>query len=130
MSFENVIEARKEEYYRVLMAGQKYRHKATESIDVWVLFFIQCLITLTEKLKVKYDTYSKLKIPLNKRQQQVLKFIKESEPAQIGDIEKALKEYSRNTLKKDLNYLVQESFILKTGDRKGTRYHIRGKSVD
>jgi Fic family protein len=127
VSFENVIEARKEEYYRVLMAGQKDRHKDTESIDAWVLFFIQCLITLTEKLNVKYDIFSKLKTPLNKRQQQVLKFIKESEPAQIGDIEKALKEFSRNTLKKDLKYLVQESLIFKTGDRKGTRYYFRGK---
>jgi Fic family protein len=130
VSFENVIEARKEEYYRVLMAGQKDRHKDTESIDAWVLFFIQSLITLTDKLNVKYDIYSKLKTPLNKRQQQVLKFIEDSEPAQIGDIEKALKEYSRNTLKKDLYYLVKERLILKTGDRKGTRYYIQGKNVD
>ena len=125
ISFENVIEARKEEYYRVLVDGQKDRYKDSESIDAWVLFFIRCLITLTEKLEIKYDTYSKLKIALNKRQQQVLKFIQETEPAQIGDIEKTLKEYSRNTLKKDLIYLVREGRILKTGDRKGTRYHIR-----
>jgi len=130
VSFENVIEARKEEYYRVLMAGQKDRQKYKESIDAWVLFFVQSLIILTEKLNVKYDIYRKLKTPLNKRQQQVLKFIEDSEPAQISDIEKALKEYSRNTLKKDLNYLVQERLILKTGDRKGTRYYIQGKNVD
>ena len=85
---------------------------------------------MTEKLNVKYDIYSKLKTPLNKRQHKVLKFIEDSEPAQIVDIEKALKEYSRNTLKKDLNYLVREHHILKTGDRKGTRYHIRVKNVD
>ena len=76
-------------------------------------------------MEVKYDTYSKLKIALNKRQKQVLDFIKKNEPSQIGDIEKALEEYSRNTLKKDLNYLVQEGLLLKTGDRRGTKYHIR-----
>jgi Fic family protein len=49
---------------------------------------------------------------------------KDNEPAQVGDIEKELGEYSRNTLKKDLIYLVQEKLLLKTGERKGTRYHI------
>ena len=125
VSFENVIEARKEEYYRVLMEGQKDRYKDSERINAWALFFTQSLVNLTQKLEVKYDTYSKLKTALNKRQKQVLDFIKKNEPSQIGDIEKALEEYSRNTLKKDLNYLVQEGLLLKTGDRRGTKYHIR-----
>lgn len=124
-SFENVIEARKEEYYRMLMEGQKDRYKDSERINAWVLFFMKCLVTLTQKLEVKYETYSKLKTALNRRQQDVLDFIQKNEPAQIGDIEKALVDYSRNTLKKDLNYLVQEGLLLKTGDRRGTRYHIR-----
>jgi predicted HTH transcriptional regulator len=87
------------------------------------LYFIQSLITLTARLDAKYETYSKLKPALNKRQQQVLDFVRDNEPARLGDIEKALKE-SRNTLKKDLAYLVKARLLLKTGDRKGTRYHI------
>lgn len=127
VSFENVIETRKEEYYRVLMEGQKNRYKDSERIDAWVLFFMECLITLTERLEAKFETYSKLKTALNKRQQKVLEFISKNEPVQVGDIEKALKEYSRNTLKKDLAYLVREGLLLRTGDRKGTRYHIQKK---
>ena len=123
VSFENVIESRKDEYYRVLIAGQKDRYKENERIDAWVLFFMQCLITLTERLEAKYETYSKLKTALNKRQQEVLDYIGEHEPVQIGDIEKALKQYSRNTLKKDLAFLVREGLLLKTGDHKGARYH-------
>jgi len=123
VSFENIIEAQKDEYYRVLMKGQKNRHLDTERINSWVLFFMQCLIIMTEKLESKYDTYSKLKTALNKRQEKVLEFIRKNEPAQIGDIEKALKVYSRNTLKKDLVYLVRESLLLKTGNRRGTIYH-------
>ena len=61
---------------------------------------------------------------LNKRQQEVLEFIGKNEPAQVGDIEKALKGYSRNTLKKDLAYLMWEGLLLMTGDRRGARYHI------
>jgi len=88
---------------------------------------MQCLITLTQRLDAKYETYSKLKTALNKRQQQVMDFVRDNEPVQVGDIEKALIEYSRNTLKKDLIYLVKERLLLKTGDRKGTRYHILRK---
>lgn len=131
VSFENVIESSKDEYYRVLMDGQQNRYKDNERINAWVLYFMQSLITLTERLDAKYETYSKLKTALNKRQQQVLDFIRDNEPAQVGDIEKALGEYSRNTLKKDLAYLVREKLLLKTGDRKGSRYHIQKKmSVD
>ena len=127
VSFENVIESSKEEYYRVLMDGQQDRYKDNERISAWVLYFMQCLITLTQRLDAKYETYSKLKTALNKRQQQVMDFIRDNEPVQVGDIEKALIEYSRNTLKKDLIYLVKERLLLKTGDRKGTRYHILRK---
>jgi Fic family protein len=125
VSFENIIETRKEEYYRVLMEGQKNRYKDAERIDAWVLFFMECLITLTKRLEAKYNIYSKLKTVLNKRQQQILEFIGKNEPAQVGDVEKALKVYSRNTLKKDLTYLVREGLLIRTGDRKGTRYHIQ-----
>jgi len=52
VSFENVIENRKEEYYRVLMAGQKFRYKDSERINAWVLFFTQSLVNLTQKLEV------------------------------------------------------------------------------
>ena len=126
VSFENVIESTKDEYYRVLMEGQQYRYKDEERISSWVLYFMQSLIILTERLDAKYETYSKLKTALNKRQHQVLDFVRDNEPARLGDIEKALKE-SRNTLKKDLAYLVKEKLLLKTGDRKGTRYHILKK---
>lgn len=130
VSFENVIESSKDEYYRVLMDGQQNRYKDNERINTWVLYFMQSLITLTERLDAKYETYSKLKTALNKRQQQVMDFIRDNEPAQLGDIEKALGEYSRNTLKKDLIYLVNEKLLLKTGDRKGTRYHILKKESE
>ena len=124
VSFENVIESSKDEYYRVLMDGQQNRYEDNERVSAWMLYFMQSLITLTERLDAKYKIFSKLKTALNKRQQQVLNFIRDNEPAQVGDIEKALGKYSRNTLKKDLAYLVKEKLLLKTGERKGTRYHI------
>jgi Fic family protein len=128
VSFENVIESSKDKYYRVLMEGQQNRYKDNERINGWILFFMQCLIALTERLDTKYKTFSRLKPALNKRQQRVLDFIHDNEPARVGEIDKALAEYSRNTLKKDLAYLVREKLLLKTGERKGTRYHILKKN--
>ena len=123
ISFENVIESKKEGYYRALIEGQKNRYKKSERIDSWVQFFLESLIILTQRLEAKYETYSKLKTVLNERQENVLEYIKEHNNAQVGELESQLKGYSRNTLKKDLAYLVKEGLILKTGEGRGVRYH-------
>jgi Fic family protein len=124
VSFEHIIEARKEEYYRALMEGQKNRHKKEERIDQWILFFLDCIILLTERLQAKYNIYNKIKLTLNSRQQQIIAFIKENQPVQIKQIEGFLSGYSRNTLKKDLSWLVKEGLLLKTGEGRGVHYHI------
>jgi len=125
VSFEHVIENRKEDYYKALMEGQKNRQKKEERIDQWVLFFLDCLITLTERLQIKYDTYSKIKIVLNSRQQQVVAYIQKNKTVQIGQLETELNNYSRNTLKKDVTWLVKEGILFKTGAGRGVQYHIK-----
>ena len=123
VSFEHIIEERKEDYYRTLMDGQKNRYKETELIDKWMLFFLDCLETLIKRLEAKYEIYSKLKKDLNERQSSLLEFIKKERKVQMGEIEKVFDTYSRNTLKKDVAYLVKEGLLIKTGERSGTRYH-------
>lgn len=124
VSFEHIIEERKDDYYRALMEGQKNRYSEQEKIDQWILFFLDCLATLIKRLEVKYETYSKLTKELNDRQREVLEFIQQRQVVQVSEVEQAL-PYSRNTLKKDLAYLTDEGLILKTGERKGTRYHYK-----
>jgi Fic family protein len=125
VSFEHVIENRKEDYYKALMEGQKDRQKKGERIDQWVMFFLDCLISLTERLQIKYDTYSKIKIILNNRQQQVVAYIQKNKTVQIGQLETDLNNYSRNTLKKDVMWLVKEGILFKTGAGRGVQYHIK-----
>ncbi len=125
VSFEHVIEHKKENYYRALMDGQKNRYNEEERIDKWMMFFLDGLIELTKKLEAKYETYSKLKLVLNDRQQQIIAFVKEEKTTQIKAIEAELKNYSRNTIKKDLAYLVNENLLLKTGAGRGVKYHIK-----
>lgn len=123
VSFENVIETKKEGYYKALMEGQKNRDKRTERIDSWVVFFLDCLIELTRRLDVKYAIYSKLKTVLIGRQQSILEYIKEQKTVRISELVTKLDGLSRNTLKKDLAFLVREGLILKTGEGRGVRYH-------
>ncbi len=123
VSFEHIIEERKESYYRALMEGQKNRYQETEKIDQWVLFFLDCLVTLISRLEAKYEIYSKLSKDLNDRQQLVLEYVKKQKKVQMKELEASFEGYSRNTLKKDLAYLVKEGLLIKTGELKGTRYH-------
>lgn len=123
VSFEHVIENRKDMYYRVLMETQKHRGTDDELLDKWIIFFFDCLINLTNKLKLKHETYNNLKTSTNDRQKEVIAFINENKTIQIKDLEKNLSQYSRNTLKKDLQYLVKEGLILTTGSGRGVRYH-------
>jgi len=123
ISFEHIIEERKEDYYRTLMEGQKNRYQESEKIDKWILFFLDCLVTLIKRLEAKYEVYSKLSKDLNDRQKSVLEFVKKEKQVRMSEIEEAFKNHSRNTLKKDMQYLVNEGLLMKTGERKGTRYH-------
>jgi Fic family protein len=125
ISFEHIIEERKEAYYRALMDGQKNRYKDSERIDQWVLFFLDCLVTLVKRLEAKYKIYSNLSQDINQRQEKVLEFIKQQKVVQISSVAEMFSEDSRNTLKKDLSYLVDEGLLLKTGEGKGTRYHYK-----
>lgn len=122
VSFENIIETRKEDYYRALMAGQTNRGKADERIDKWILFFMECMTILTQKLTVKYTIYNRIEKGLNERQQQILQLLKKYKKAQIKDIDEALPDYSRNTLKKDIALLVNEGMILKIGEGRAVTY--------
>jgi len=123
VSFEHVIERKKDLYYQVLMETQKHRGTENEILDKWTIFFLNCLINLTEKLKVKYETYNNLKVSTNNRQKEVIAYIDEYKTIQIKDLSESLPQYSRNTLKKDLQYLVKEGLILTTGSGRGVKYH-------
>lgn len=125
ISFEHIIEERKDDYYRVLMDGQKNRYTEKEKIDQWTVFFLDCMVSLIKRLEIKYEQYNKLSKELNDRQLKVLEFVKKQKKIKISELEKAFEGQSRSTLKSDLVYLVNEGFLLKTGELKGTRYHYK-----
>ncbi|MBI2968983.1 MAG: Fic family protein [Bacteroidetes bacterium] len=125
ISFEHLIEERKKNYFRALMSGQKNRYKKNENISQWILFLLDCLSSLIIKLEKKYETYNRKGAYLNGRQKKVVAIIKKHAPVKLSDILSSFPGISRNTLKKDLLYLVNENVIFKTGAGKSTVYGIK-----
>ena len=124
ISFENHIEKYKSAYYDALMTVQRKRITQEDIIDKWLVFFLESLKTLTEKLDQKYNVFKQKGGYLNDRQKMVREFITEQKTVKVADLSVAFPEISLNTLKKDLQYLKAEQIITTIGQGKGTVYVI------
>ncbi|MBI4648228.1 MAG: Fic family protein [Bacteroidia bacterium] len=122
VSFENLIEQKKKDYYQALMSGQKNRDTKNEIIDKWILFFLECINILISRLEKKYDIYKQKGGYLNDRQKNLIEFIKKNQPIKLNDLSKKFGEISINTIKKDLLHLKNENIIESIGRNKGTIY--------
>jgi Fic family protein len=122
ISFEHIIEERKKEYYQVLMDGQQNRGTDKEVITEWMVFFLSSLEILIAKLETRYASYKERGHYTNERQQQVIQYIEAKQPVKLNDIVKGFPGISIHTIKKDLQLLVQQQMISKTGEKKGTVY--------
>ena len=127
ISFENHIEQNKKAYYEALMNGQKNRGTDNERIDLWLIFFLESLKTLTEKLEQKYDVFKSKGGYLNDRQKQIKDFISSNQPIKVSDLAKQFPEIGLSTLKKDLQYLRDEQVLTMIGKGKGSVYILTGK---
>lgn len=122
VSFENLIEQKKKTYYEALMDGQKDRFTENEKINVWILFFLQSLEALIQRLEQKYDVFKSRGGYLNDRQKIIKKFIDDNQPIKLLDISNGFPNISINTIKKDLLYLRTEKLIDSIGKNRGTIY--------
>ena len=122
VSFENLIEKTKKEYYQALMEGQKNRNKQNENISKWTLYFLDKLSILTQRLDAKYDVFKSKGGYLNERQKKINEYLKENQPLKISDLVKRFENINVNTIKKDLQYMKREQVIKSVGKGKGTVY--------
>ncbi len=122
ISFENIIETTKKQYYEALMEGQKNRGTERESIARWLLYFLEKLLNLTQKLDAKYDVFKSKGGYLNERQKQIKAYLQKHQPLKLADIDNAFVDINRNTLKKDLLYMRKEQIIKMVGKGKGVVY--------
>ena len=105
ISFEHQIEDTKKRYYQVLMDAQQHRGTKDEIIDLWIIYFLDCLEVLIKKLEKKYEAFKLIGPYLNSRQKSVLDFIGKHQPVKVGDIATALEEYTIHSIRKDLLYI-------------------------
>lgn len=124
VSFENLIEKTKKEYYQALMEGQKNRNKQSENISKWTLYFLDKLSVLTKRLDAKYDVFKSKGGYLNERQKEIKEYLIKNQPLKISDIAKKFESININTIKKDLQYMKKEQIITSVGKGKGTVYLI------
>lgn len=124
VSFENLIEKTKKEYYQALMEGQKNRNKESENISKWVLYFLDKLNVLTQRLDAKYDIFKSKGGYLNERQKDIKEYLIKNQPLKISDLAKKFVNININTIKKDLQYMKKEQIIKSIGKGKGTIYII------
>ena len=122
ISFENLIEKTKKQYYEALMAGQNNRYNENENISKWALYFLDRISLLTQKLDKKYDVFKSKGGYLNERQKTIKRYLKDNQPLKISDISNYFKNITIHTLKKDLQYMKIEKIIKTIGKGKGTVY--------
>ncbi len=125
ISFENHIEQHKKDYYEALMSAQRNRGTENERIDKWMIFFLESLKTLTEKLEQKYNVFKSKGGYLNERQKQLKEFISANQPLKVGDLSVQFPEIPIATLKKDLQYLRDEQILVMIGKGKGSVYLLK-----
>ncbi len=130
VSFEKVIEDSKKEYYKALMEGQKDRDADKEQLDNWVLYFLDCMTILIQRLENKYEVFKNAGSYLSDRQKIIKELIIRNQPIKISDLMKFLPDVSRNTLKKDLAYLRNENVVEAIGKNKGTLYLMKNEKQE
>jgi Fic family protein len=122
ISFEQIIEQKKADYYRALIAGQQHRSTEKEIISDWLLFFLNSLEELVSKLDEKYTRFLQISGYLNERQRQLLDLIRTQGIISMVHAIERFPKTSERTLSRDFNLLESENLIEKIGRGKNTTY--------
>jgi len=118
VSFENEIENRKVKYYQVLMDCQQQR--PGENVYSWVIFFLDCLGNIQNKLMKKLDV-QKSENQMSPREKKIFSFIENHPGCKSGEIAEKLK-LPLPTVKRILSDMVEGKFLMKYGTGVGTNY--------
>ncbi|MBI1228027.1 MAG: Fic family protein [Bacteroidetes bacterium] len=124
ISFENIVELNKKDYYRSLMSGQQHRYSEEEIIGEWMLFFLKSLEELTQKLDEKYSRYLNFGGVLNQRQQALLDLVRERKLIRLEDAAAIYPAISRRTLQRDFSLLESERLVERTGKGRAVVYGV------
>lgn len=120
-SLESVIEQTKESYYRALRKTQGTIRSDKPGWNIWVLYFLKALKKQKEQLEKKIERERIVLGTLPELSVQILELAKEHGRIKIGQIVE-LTGANRNTVKKQLQALVNANHLNQKGIGKGTWY--------
>jgi Fic family protein len=120
VSFEQEIELRKAEYYRVLMQCQ--RQRPGENIYSWVDFFVDGLKSIQHILLNKLNLKGAA-AQLSPREKKIYVFVENHPGCQSGEIAGKL-GIPLPTIKRLLAAMVKHNFLERHGVKKGTNYTV------
>ncbi len=121
-SLESVIEKNKDNYYLALRRTQSTFKSKNSKYEPWILFFLNALDAQKTMLSRKIER-EKIIIMLSKLSRQIIDLVKDHGELSISEIESITKA-NRNTIKKKLQKLVKDRYLLTHGKGKSTRYII------
>ncbi|GHT94807.1 cell division protein Fic [Alphaproteobacteria bacterium] len=123
-SLESIIERNKENYYLALRKTQATLKKDEVNYDPWLLFFLRSLQKQKTHLEQKLEVEKNAMIfKLPDLSCKIIQLIQEHDSIGISEIV-SLANANKNTVKKHLAALVDNSHITKYGKGKSTKYRI------
>lgn len=118
VSFEHEIEQRKDQYYNVLRECQIAR--PNEEVTVWVMFFMDCLSNIQNKLMGKLDV-QKNENQMSPREKIIYHYIDSHPGCQSGEIANDL-NIPLPTIKRILTDMKNQHFLTQHGQGAGSNY--------
>lgn len=122
-SLEAVIEQEKQAYYLSLRQTQTTLYLAQTNWHPWMLFFLKSLKRQKDNLEIKVSREHMLLTQMPELAQQILEIVKSRGRITMGELER-LTNANRNTLRKNIENLVQKKHLQQNGVSKGTWYSL------
>ncbi len=120
-SFERIIERNKEYYQLALERTAETIESKAPDFDIWLTFFLKIMQTQKRNLEHKVSRDNKQREHLSELDNQIINAIGAHEKLSIMKIEQ-ITGANRNTLKKHLSFLVEQSYIVRFGKARATWY--------
>ena len=120
-SFDRIIERNKEYYQLALERTSESIELNAPNFDIWLTFFLKIMQTQKRNLEHKVSRDNKQREHLSELDNQIINAIGAHEKLSIMKIEN-ITGANRNTLKKHLAFLVEQSYIVRFGKARATWY--------
>jgi len=120
-ALESIIEHNKEGYYRALRRTQATFKTETPDFEPWLLYFLRSLVKQIEHLEFKIKHEQVARPSLSPVAAEILEVIQQKSRATMTDIAQVTKA-SRSTIKNQLNFLIDQKYIMRHGKGRGIWY--------